>query len=1257
MIRSSTLVLLFTLGCEGCVQLPDATQVGIDQTPRVVTVSGATAAQTDDATTVPGLVDLPRYPAISPDAAWITFTWRGDLWKVSSGGGHAERITRHPKNDVRSAWSRDGTRIAFISDRAGGANVFIMNADGTHPRQVTDTDQWVLLTGFGVDEEGQEVVTLYSRREGDTYQASRPYMCSTSGGDILRLHDAFGSFPQISPDGRLVAFTRGESRWTRRHYRGPDARDVWVYNRGDHTFRRLTDWEGNDGLARWAGDDALVFLSDRELDCFNVYRMDVSKGDKSAKRLTSFAEDDVQYVDVSADGSTAVLMVWDTLYTLDLESPGADPVALTITANEDEKDNFELKAMRGEVDEAMLSPDGKVMAYAAYGEIYVRNIEEGSATRRVTHSHANDRDIVWSPDGLKLYFVSDRDGTDSIYAASVTLTRGEVKEEFDKLINPPKEEDEDEGDKAKESGEETDAAAGAPVAEAESEPATTAGEGEDGADTGNAANAAEPESNGKADEDADKKGKDKEEEKLPKELQPDRWHDAMKFAITPVMQTEHNDRNPSPSLDGKSLAFRRGLGDLMIQDVETGEVRTLVTGWDTGLHWAWSPDSRHIAYAHADLDYNEDIFIIPVDACKPAVNITRHSDSDINPQWSADGKILSFVSERVDEEFDVYSVYLDKDLEALTPQELEQYYKDAVEAAKKRTPLKIEKPKDEGPDDDTKGEDKPKVESKEDDGEPASAESKGDTEGEDEKADVDGDDGKDDEEDKKEEEEPKELDLDDAYLRVRRITTFPGNEYSNALTPGGDRYIFNADIDGRALFSVKWDGSERKRVCGPHSLEHVSLTGDKVVVVDGGRAAMVAPTGGELEYVDINDTIRIDLQEQASQKFLELARRIGEEFYHPQMKGLDWVAITKKYHALARQTRTAGEFDHVGMRLFGELNGSHLGVFTSEPPAPNAQANGKLGITHKRVDDGYEVLSILSESPAAKGPMALAVGDVITAIELEPFGPSDTVESRLAGRVGKETIISVKRTLEDGEIKELNVLLTPIGRRELGDLRYKAWRLEAARLVDEWSDGKLGYIHIEGMGQASLDIFERDLYAAAAGKDGLLVDVRNNGGGWTADRLLASIMVQPHAYTIPRGADPNDVGHYPQPRLFIQRYTLPIDMLCNEKSFSNAEIVAHAFKTLKRGTLVGMQTYGGVISTGGMALIDGTFVRLPGRGWFLVDGTDMENAGAMPDVVVPQTPEAESRGDDEQLRAAVDELLKRIQRDPGPRFGPPKYSR
>ena len=140
-------------------------------------------------------------------------------------------------------------------------------------------------------------------------------------------------------------------------------------------------------------------------------------------------------------------------------------------------------------------------------------------------------------------------------------------------------------------------------------------------------------------------------------------------------------------------------------------------------------------------------------------------------------------------------------------------------------------------------------------------------------------------------------------------------------------------------------------------------------------------------------------------------------------------------------------------------------------------------------------------------------------------------------------------------------------------------------------------------------------------------------------------MTQRHAYTVPRGADPTLTNSYPVDRLFIPRYNLPMNALCNENSFSNAEIFSHAFKTLGRGTLVGNTSAGGVISTGGTSLLDGTRIRLPFRGWYLPDGTDMENHGAVPDLLVPQTPADESAGMDAQLQSAVTDLLKRLPKE------------
>ena len=327
---------------------------------------------------------------------------------------------------------------------------------------------------------------------------------------------------------------------------------------------------------------------------------------------------------------------------------------------------------------------------------------------------------------------------------------------------------------------------------------------------------------------------------------------------------------------------------------------------------------------------------------------------------------------------------------------------------------------------------------------------------------------------------------------------------------------------------------------------------------------------------------------------MEASRILGDTFYHPEMKGLDWEAVSKKYHDRAKRARTPGEFAHVATRFIGELNASHLGIYPPGEDIPVRQSIGYLGIDTEREGDAYVVDHVVPRGPAASGEMALNEGDRITGDRPGTASARATRSNRRSrARTGEEVIVTIEREIE-GETKELHSLITTTsrGRSQPPALRVVAGTQRRARRRVVGRARRVP-AHPRDGDQRRCYEFERDLYAAGHGKDGLLVDVRNNGGGWTADRVMASLTAQPHAYTVPRGADPDYTEGYPRGRLFIQRWTKPVNMLCNEKSFSNAEIVSHAFKTLDRGTLVGQETWGGVISTGGTALLDGTFVRLP----------------------------------------------------------------
>lgn len=1166
----------------------------------------------------PGKVGLPRFPSISPDGSALIFSWRGDLWRASIDGGEAVRLTRHSLDDLHSSWGPNGEWIVFASMRDGYLNLWRMRRDGSELSQLTHSDQHLRNPAYGSDQNGEPVITFSGMLEADVYRDQRPYRIGPEGGDFSRLHDAFGSAPQFSPDGQYVVFTRGAAYhdWNRRHYRGPDAMNVWLHEYGSERFEPLTERDGDDGMARWVDEDTLLFMSDREDQTVNLYRMELD-GERSIERLTEFEERDLQHYDVSRDGSTAVLQVWDSLLTLDLEAPDAEPEAISLRAPEDGRDIHALRRIDRDISEAALSPDGKTMAYIAYGRVYVRHVDEQSPTLAVTPgTHARHEDLAWSPDGLRLYFVNDADGSESIHEARVALTREEVRRAHERQQGRGR------ATSRRWNGDTTVSLASvAPLAEPAAEEDTDVPDAELDPDIRVRGEEPEdpfapqdpglvldpivtpmpadpptlPEPTQQSQEDMGSIPEEalvEETEDVPQERDPARWHDAIQFEVRPVVASEHNDRDVSPSPDGRLLAFRRGRGDLVIHELESGEQRTLVEGWDSFLHWRWSPDSRYIAYSQNDLDFSANIFVVPVDGSAEPVNITRHPRNDLNPRWSADGRKLSFISNRSGENYDLYRVYLDPELETMTPRELTTYYRNAREAVREASPLPV------GGEDIAMVEDAP------------------------------------------------QLALDDAWRRIEPVTASPVHYTGNEMSPGGARYVFNAG--GEGLVAVNWDGSQRTRIAPSANVQQLNLTGEQVVFIRDGRVGVANLSGSDSpRYLDISDRIRIDRRKQSLQKFHEAARVIRENFYRQDMKGLDWSSVVADYASLIRRARTPSEFSDIANGLMGELAASHMGVSNPGPVSALREPSGRLGIEYESAVSqqngrrGYRITAVLPGGPASRGPMPLVPGDIITEIGLQPFEENETLRQRLRGQEDQEVVVTFDRPGREG-YTEYRTILTTVGLNEFARLKYDAFREKSRQRVDELSNGRLGYLHIQSMNQTSLEGFQGDLYAAAVDKDGLIIDVRNNGGGHTTDRILTSIMAEEHAYTIPAGADRDNTNHYPQDRLDAPRYTLPVNMLANQKSYSNAEILAHAFRTLERGNLVGEQTYGGVISTNNHTLVDGATVRRPFRGWYLPDGTDMEHNGAMPHLQVAQTPEDEVAGRDRQLEAAVDDLLERL---------------
>ncbi|USN98549.1 MAG: PD40 domain-containing protein [Phycisphaeraceae bacterium] len=1158
-----------------------------------------TAAAQATVQSTPG--GYPQYPSLTPDGAFAIFSWAGDLWSVPTTGGPATRLTSHPADELASAVSPNGRLLAFESDREGAKNIYVADlsvAGGTlvagPPRRVTVSDTGQNLTGFTPDSAG---VIFSSYMERDIYREEHMYRAPLDGGPVRRLTDAFGEHPSMTADGASLVFARGSNNGVRPIYRGPATGEIWKLDFATGGFEQLTNDRFDDIQPSVTPDGSVVFVSSRDGQ-YNLCRL--HPGSPQVEQLTTFEPSDADYtiahgvrdLAVSNDGSKAVFAVWDTLYTLDLDRKNAAPQAITLSISGD-TDTLAMRRidLDREATETALSPDGGTIAIVARGEIFVRSTKEDHPTRRVTESEAREQHIAWSPDGTKLYFVSDREGAPSIYAATVSLSRQDIE---------PKKAEED-ADKAKD---------------------------EDNAETGADTEPAEADESKGNDEAADKADKKEEKDKGP--TPGDRWAQALQFTIEPVLVSDHTDTHPTPSPDGEEMLFVRDRGDLMLYDLEDHSLLTLQEGWDEP-EAIWASDSEHIVFARLDLQFNSDLFLMNVDAfeddpesdaAKP-INITMHPDTDFAPRLSHDGKVLYFLSDRdnQNEEFDVYRVFLDAALEDLADYELAEYFDDAKKAAGELKPIEVAEP---------------------------------------EEADEDADDHEDaddaengDEEDADDDETTLEFDTADAFLRIRRITSFPSSENNLAITPAGDRILFTTSIDDdRALYSVDYKGKERKTVAGGGvSGVATSLTGDKAVFIKGGQANTAPPAGGEVTTLDISAPVTINTAAERLQKFDEAARTFGMTFYHPTLHGVDWDRATDRYRQLALNTRTSQAFTRVLATMFGEVNGSHTGSWGGDAYSAPSPAVGLLAIDATPVSNpdaaGYEVLRVLRDGPADNGDEGLLRGDIITEINGAPLADPATgirdLQAAMIGTAGKETLFTVHRPGNDGPAT-MQLLLIPHSQGAETNMRYRDEVERREARVHELSNGRIGYLHIRGMSEPQVRDYERDLFAAAHGREGLIIDVRDNGGGWTTDILLASLTAPAHAYTIPRGANPDDVefDSYPRDRRLIHAFQRPLDVLMNEHSYSNAEIFSHAIKTIGRGRLVGTETHGAVISTGAHALIDGTIIRIPFRGWYLPDGTDMELHGAKPDVDVAQLPGDEAAGRDLQLQAAVEDLLKQL---------------
>ncbi len=665
------------------------------------------------------------------------------------------------------------------------------------------------------------------------------------------------------------------------------------------------------------------------------------------------------------------------------------------------------------------------------------------------------------------------------------------------------------------------------------------------------------------------------------------------------------------SLDGKQILFRHNAGGdgVFEADAQTGEVKRLLP--DPNVEdLVISPDNRWLLATINDPRSGRDVFIKPMEGGK-WVNLSKNSDGASNGVWSADGKRAYFVSRR-DGNAEVYSIDLQPQ-----PVKFDDYEQQLADKEKEKAkPPEPPKPPPPTRTDETK----PKPEEK-----PA----------EDGKA-----------EPPKEGEKPKEeafkptiiapfeIDFDRIDERAKRLTNTPEDEGSLMPTPDGKTLIYTR---GKEIWVMDADGDNQKRlVTGSFDLGAVRLQDDgkAIFFVDGGKLKKATVSNGNLTDVSWKAKIKTDQRLVQKEALRQAWALLDEQFYSYNLHGTDWKAAWKHYAAFCDGTLAKDDFQHLVSRMIGELNASHLGVYGG--PGPTGPSTARLGIVPdpKHRGPGVRVADVMPDGPSDQAGSKIAVGDYILTLDGQEVSDTEHFNERLNGREGERVKLTV-----NGEPKrqgERTLSLKPISAGTLDDLRYKRWVRDNRAMVERLSKGRVYYTHIPAMDDASATRFQRELFGEAQHHEALLIDVRNNGGGFTHDRLLEALTKKVHGWEAVRGV-PLHTAPFTQ-------FSGPKALLINESSASDAEIFPNGFRQNGLGPLIGMTTAGAVIGTYDVTLVNGSRFRVPVNGWYTMQGVDLENMGVKPDYEVPYPYEEYRNGTDPQIRKAVQVLLEALEK-------------
>lgn len=681
-----------------------------------------------------------------------------------------------------------------------------------------------------------------------------------------------------------------------------------------------------------------------------------------------------------------------------------------------------------------------------------------------------------------------------------------------------------------------------------------------------------------------------------------------------VIATDKEEFQPQWSPDGKGIAYLEQRTALKVINLASGKTRTIMPGdknysySDGDQYYQWSPDSKwFLVNFLTDNQWISQCGLVSATGDAEIFNLTKSGYGSDTPKWAMDGKMMTWTSGRDGmkndaswgREADCYGMFFTK----------EAY--DRFNLSKEDFEILKEQEKDTTQ---NKSADKKDISK----------------------------DKKDDAKDKKVAEKdkaPEQIKIDFPGLddRKERLTIHSSRLADALMSKDGEKLFYLAKFEkGFDLWQTELRTKETKILAklNAESVGNIEMDkeGKNLYILANGSISKVQIEDGKVEPVKMNGEMGLNEFAERAYLFEHIWRQVKEKFYVVDLQGTNWDFYYKEYKKKLPAIANNQDFAAMLSEMLGELNASHTGA-RYRPNDPSKDKTASLGayFDQNYTGKGLKIEELLENGPLTDSKSKIKKGTILEKIDGVDVKNNEDYYASLNLKEGKNILL----TLSDPTIKGTwDEVIKPIGLGEEGALKYKRWVDNCRKLVDSLSNGAVGYVHVAGMNTESFKVVYEDALGRNGSKKALIVDTRFNGGGWLHDDLATFLAGKKYMTFMPRG---QKIGDEPQ-----FKWRRPSAVVMSESNYSDAHMFPYTYHALGIGKLIGMPVPGTGTAVWWETMQNGMVFGIPQIGMLGNDGKFLENNQLEPDIKVANDPGILSKGRDQQLEAAVKELLVEI---------------